>query len=75
MSLRSPVGDEKWGHIVSILLGPPFPLMGKAGDRGAREPIKPITFPIEGKELTTATHFENSRIPKFPRFASVNDLN
>jgi hypothetical protein len=24
-------------------LGPPFPLMGKGRDRGAREPIKPIT--------------------------------
>ena len=43
MILRSPTGDEKWGHIVSILLGPPFPLMGKGWDRGAREPIKPIT--------------------------------
>jgi hypothetical protein len=26
-----------------ILLGPPFPLMGKGRDRGAREPIRPIT--------------------------------
>ena len=33
----------------------PFPLMGKGRDRGAPEPIKPITptysFPVEGKEL------------------------
>ena len=29
--------------MVSIMLGPPFPLMGKGRDRGAREPIKPIT--------------------------------
>jgi hypothetical protein len=33
----------------------PFPLMGKGLDRGARQPIKPITptlsFPVKGKEL------------------------
>jgi hypothetical protein len=28
---------------MEILLGPPFPLTGKGRDRGAREPIKPIT--------------------------------
>ena len=43
MILRSHRGDKKWRHIVSIMLGPPFPLMGKGRDRGAREPIKPIT--------------------------------
>ena len=43
MILRSHRGDKKWRYIVSILLGPPFPLMGKGRDRGAREPIKPIT--------------------------------
>ena len=43
MILRSHRGDKKWRHIVPILLGPPFPLMGKGRDRGSREPIKPIT--------------------------------
>ena len=40
-----------------ILLGPPFPLMGKGRDRGAREPIKPITptfvLPRQGEGIRT----------------------
>ena len=31
------------GAYCFYLLGPPFPLMGKGRDRGAQEPIKPIT--------------------------------
>ena len=40
----TPAGrDMKMEAYLRILVGPPFPFMGKGRDRGAREPIKPIT--------------------------------
>ena len=42
MILRSSTEDEMESYRC-IVLGPPFPLMGKGRDRGAREAINPIT--------------------------------
>jgi hypothetical protein len=42
MILRSPAGDKN-GDISLHLTWTPFPLDGESRDRGAREPIKPIT--------------------------------
>ena len=42
MCLRSFSKDEN-AAFRCILLGHPFPLMGKGQDRGARKPIEPIT--------------------------------
>ena len=42
MILRSPTEDEN-GGISLHRIWTPFPLMGKGRDRGAPEPIKPIT--------------------------------
>jgi hypothetical protein len=42
-----------------ILLGPPFPLMGKGRDRGAREPINPITPTFVLPHQQTVSQSEN----------------
>ena len=54
----TPAGrDMKMEAYLRILVGPPFPLMGKGRDRGAREPIKLITptfvLPRQGEGIVT----------------------
>jgi hypothetical protein len=54
MILRPPTEHEKRKHIVCILLGPPFPSMGKGQDRGCQgtdqiqSPL-PLFFPVRDR--------------------------